>query len=97
MKSVALTLPKVQIQTMKLNWDLPLKYAYECEPCHLCDRPWCAECGAHYADCAHPGPHSEPDEDLPKEIKGGESRDNTAARKAAEEYLKKTADWRDER
>ena len=82
---------------MKLNWDLPVKYAHECEECYLCTAPWCKECGCHYADCAHPGPHSEPDEDLPKEIKGGESKDNVASREAAEEYLRNTRARRDER
>jgi len=40
---------------------LPVKYADECIPCPDCGEPYCEECNAHYADCAHPGPHSEPD------------------------------------
>lgn len=34
--------------------------AGECEPCPDCGEPWCAACDMHYADCPHPGPHSEP-------------------------------------
>jgi len=38
---------------------LPVKFAADCEPCPFCSEPWCDECHAHYADCAHPGPDSE--------------------------------------
>lgn len=41
---------------------LPMKLAAECQPCRLCGEPWCRECRMHYADCKHPGPHSEDDE-----------------------------------
>jgi hypothetical protein len=35
--------------------------AGELAPCECCGEPWCPECKAHYAECAHPGPHSEPE------------------------------------
>ena len=41
---------------------LPMKLAAECSMCPMCEEPFCDECNQHYADCAHPGPHSE-DED----------------------------------
>lgn len=43
--------------------DLPVLAAGDCPPCGCCGEPWCPDCGAHYADCAHPGPHSDPDDD----------------------------------
>lgn len=44
---------------MEVDWTLPVLLAADCAPCECCGEPWCAECGEHYADCAHPGPHSE--------------------------------------
>lgn len=41
---------------------LPVKYAADCIPCPDCGEPWCEECEMHYADCDHPGPHSEDEE-----------------------------------
>lgn len=41
---------------------LPLKLASECSECPDCGEPWCDECDCHYADCEHPGPHSEEDD-----------------------------------
>lgn len=38
---------------------LPIKDAAECSMCPCCGEPWCDECDMHYADCLHPGPHSE--------------------------------------
>lgn len=38
---------------------LPVLYAGDCPPCACCGEPWCLACDAHYADCAHPGPHSD--------------------------------------
>ena len=43
--------------------DLPVKFADECRPCSLCGEPWCDDCEQHYADCDHPGPHSEEEEE----------------------------------
>ena len=45
------------------DFSLPIKYAFECEPCPLCEEPWCAECELHYFECNHPGPDSDPDEE----------------------------------
>ena len=42
---------------------LPVKFAFECRECECCGEPFCDECDEHYADCKHPGPHSEEDED----------------------------------
>jgi len=42
-----------------VDWKLPVKFADECEACPDCGEPWCAECGCHYAECRHPGPMSE--------------------------------------
>jgi hypothetical protein len=36
------------------------KLAAECSLCPDCGEPWCDECGMHYAECSHLGPHSEP-------------------------------------
>jgi hypothetical protein len=49
--------------TVDVNWSLPVKHAAECETCECCGEPWCAECGEHYAECAHPGPHTDPDDE----------------------------------
>ena len=38
---------------------LPLKLASECSECPECGEAWCDECQEHYAECEHPGPHSE--------------------------------------
>ena len=46
-------------ESLPTDFSLPVKYAADCEPCELCGEPWCEECGRHYSDCAHPGPHSE--------------------------------------
>ena len=46
----------------EIDFSLPVKHANECRPCPFCGEPWCEECKKHYADCAHPGPHSEPEE-----------------------------------
>lgn len=43
----------------RINWDLPVKFAADCVPCEACGEPWCPECGCHYADCQHPGPHAD--------------------------------------
>ena len=36
-----------------------VKFAWDCRPCKSCGEPFCDECGDHYADCKHPGPHSD--------------------------------------
>lgn len=46
---------------------LPVLSAAECPPCECCGEPWCPECDTHYADCAHPGPHSEHESEGPDE------------------------------
>ena len=43
----------------EVDFTLPVKCADECEPCEMCGEPFCVECGLHYTDCKHPGPHSE--------------------------------------
>lgn len=43
----------------QVDWRLPTKTAAECTACSMCGEPFCDECGEHYADCPHPGPHSE--------------------------------------
>ncbi len=48
---------------MKIDWDLPVKCAFECGECLLCGEAYCEECDCHYYECAHPGPHSDPDDD----------------------------------
>jgi DNA (cytosine-5)-methyltransferase 1 len=35
-----------------------VRFAHEMSVCDCCEEPWCDECGEHYADCQHPGPHS---------------------------------------
>lgn len=53
---------------MNVDFELPVKLAADCIECPDCGEPWCEECGEHYADCAHPGPHSEDElEDLDRE------------------------------
>lgn len=47
-----------------IDWSLPIKYADECSLCALCEEPYCDECDCHYADCSHPGPSSDPSDDL---------------------------------
>ena len=41
---------------------LPVLFAADLPLCECCEEPWCPECQEHFADCAHPGPHSEPEE-----------------------------------
>jgi len=36
--------------------------------CDLCEEPYCEECGCHYFECAHPGPDSDPDEEIDENI-----------------------------
>jgi len=42
---------------------LPMKLAAECSECDCCGEPWCDECQKHYADCDHPGPMEESNEE----------------------------------
>ena len=55
---------QVSIDGSGIDWRLPVKCADEFQLCECCEEPWCDECGAHYADCRHPGPHSEPPEPI---------------------------------
>ena len=42
-----------------VDFDRPVVFAHDCEPCEMCGEPVCAKCNDHYADCECPGPHSE--------------------------------------
>lgn len=42
----------------KFRWQRVV-FADDCEECSCCGEPWCATCGAHYADCQCPGPTQE--------------------------------------
>lgn len=55
----------------RVDWRLPVKFACDCPDCPDCGEPWCEECGTHYADCRHPGPHSEPGEEEPTPCRRG--------------------------
>jgi hypothetical protein len=48
---------------MKIDFSLPVLVAAELPLCDCCGEPWCPECEMHFAECAHPGPHSDPDEE----------------------------------
>jgi hypothetical protein len=48
---------------LKTDFSLPVLCAADLPECEDCGEPWCPECGCHFADCAHPGPDSEPEED----------------------------------
>ena len=80
------TLPRSDF--VKLNWNLPVKFVYECGVCPDCHEAWCGECMEHYADCAHPGPHSEPDEDNPKIFPPDGKRERDVE-EACDKYRKK--------
>lgn len=45
-----------------VDFDRPVVFAADCTPCSDCGEPVCPTCADHYADCACPGPHSEPGE-----------------------------------
>lgn len=51
---------------MMIDWTLPVKTAADMAECPCCGEPYCPECEAHYAECRHPGPHSEP-QDVPED------------------------------
>ena len=44
-----------------VDFDRPVVFAADCTPCSDCGEPVCPTCADHYADCACPGPHSEPE------------------------------------
>ena len=44
-----------------VDFDRPVVFASDCAPCSDCGEPVCPTCADHYADCACPGPDSEPE------------------------------------
>lgn len=57
--------PDLEEDAQGIDFDLPVLFASDCPPCPGCGEPYCLECGAHYADCRHPGPDSEPERKEP--------------------------------
>jgi DNA (cytosine-5)-methyltransferase 1 len=63
-----------------------VRFAHELPECDCCGEPWCDECGEHYFECSHPGPHNW-DEVL-------EDADSTRLEGSVGSVLAQPNDWR---